>query len=1123
MRKSEMQSSLVRCCLASMAMIIALLVFSSGSAAQSTTDGAIGGTVTDTTGAVVPNATIVVHNNATNAQQTVNSDASGTFRVGNLQPAVYAITVTAGGFAAYKAEQVIVNVGTVTEVLPRLKVGSASETVTVSGEAAQVNTTSSDFAPIVNETAVSNLPINGNRWSNFATLTPTVIHNGDGFGLISFRGMSVLLNNNTIDGADNNQAFFSEERGRTRAGYSSAKAAVQEFQVNTSNYSAEYGRSAGGVINTVTKSGTNTLHGEMYFYDRDNTWGAFNPFTRLAVQTPGTTRFTTVPYKPKDWRKISGFAIGGPIKKDKLFFFMAFDWYKRVFPGTSIPSNPTSFFTVPGATTLCPADPTKPNLCTRLGIPVGTPSDTTPATAFGAYNSALAGLASDMGPVPRYGEQFILFPKFDWQLSNKHRLSVSGNRMRWHSPAGIQTQATNTYGITSFGNDDVKDTWGVARLDSSMSAYWANELRFQYGRDFEFEAPQSPDPFELNTLVKPTTGPAAGYVNPLGFPVKVSLSGMTFGVPEFLTRPKYPDEKRTQVADSMTYIVGRHTLKFGIDFNHVSDVSQNLRYQFGEYSYSSILDYTSDLNKAESCTSAGVSVPCYTTYRQGFGPLGFEFSTNDYAVFAQDNWKFSRRLSLSAGLRWEYEQLPSPFNNLVNPDVPQTGKMPSDKHNFGPRIGFAWDVYGDGKTSFRGGYGIYYGRVINSTIYSLLTQTGILAGGQTLFQYNATTGSAAGALFPKILDPTTVPTSAVSKPSLYFFDSNFQLPQIHQFDLTFEHDFGWNTVVSLAYLGSLGRHLPSYVDTNLALPTTSITYTVKDPLNEGPLSGTYTIPLYTTRLTDAIHSKYGSMTDVFSGVNSSYNAMVFQLNHRMSRNLQFGYNVTWARAFDYAQNQQTFTDISDFLFPGTPGFVHAAYGRSQYDVPLRTVFHAVAMSPWHKSGLAGLLANEWQIAPIFQWQEGLPYSLQASGSAPIANAAGGINGSGTGSGYTSAQGNFSGFNYIPGIGRNTFRARNNYGVDLKISKSVTYKERYSAEFSAEGFNLVNHQNITGMQSTGYLLGGTAAAPAMTYCGSPATTGGAPPCNSGLANSITNSNSNFAWTPRQLQLGIRLKF
>src|SRR5262249_42629456 len=286
--------------------------------AQSTTDGAIGGTVFDKSGAVVGGAKIVAHNNGTNAEQTVTADGSGSYRISGLQPGRYTVTITGGGLAPYKAEQVIVEVGSVTDLSPHLQVGGTSETVEVTAEAPQINYTSPDFANTLDQTAVSNLPINGGRWSNFALLTPTVVSNGSGFGLLSFRGISTLLNNNTVDGADNNQAFFSEERGRTRIGYSTPKAAVQEFQVNTSNYSAEYGRSAGGVINTVTKSGTNQIHGEGYFYDRDNVWGAANAFTQINVQTaPGV--FTPTNFKPTDWRKIAGFSIGGPLVKDKLF------------------------------------------------------------------------------------------------------------------------------------------------------------------------------------------------------------------------------------------------------------------------------------------------------------------------------------------------------------------------------------------------------------------------------------------------------------------------------------------------------------------------------------------------------------------------------------------------------------------------------------------------------------------------------------------------------------------------------------------------------------------------------------------------------------------------------------
>src|SRR5947209_2957988 len=698
--------------------VLAITILSALSMAQSTTDGAIGGTVFDTNGAIVPNAQVVVHNDGTNAEQTVTTDASGNYRVNKLQPGTYTVSVTEKGFAPFRAQKITVQVGSVTDVTPHLTVGSTTETVDVSGEAPQINTTSPDFAPVLDQTAIENLPINGGRWSSFAMLTPGVVSNGSGFGLLSFRGISTLLNNNTVDGADNNQAFFSEERGRTRAGYSTPLVAIEEFQVNTSNYSSEYGRSAGGVINTVTKSGTNTLHGEAFFYDRDNKWGATNPFTTITTQTsPGV--FTSSPYKPADVRKRAGFGIGGPFIKDKLFWNVSFDWLNRNFPGTGIASNPGVFFAP-----LSAANAT--TLAGRLGV--------TSAQATATYNNDLNNLISMLGPVARTGEQYIILPKIDWNVNQKNHASFVFNRMRWASPAGIQTQATNPFGIASFGNDYVKDTWGVAKLDTFFTPNLSNEIRYQYGRDFEYENGQPPTPYEQSTLLN-----NGSFVNPLGLPPQVSITnGFTFGLPNFLVRKSFPDETRMQAADTVSWTHRKHTVKFGVDFSHVNDLSENLRNQFGSYSYSSLLNYVSDLHKPRSCTGG---VPCYTNLTQAFGPIGFEFTSNDFAGFLEDNWKVMQRLSLSLGVRYEYEQLPHVFNNLVNPDLPQTGHLPRDQNNIGPRAGFAYDIFGTGKTVVRGGYGIFYGRIINSTIFIALTSTGVIAGAQSSFSFNPTTTS----------------------------------------------------------------------------------------------------------------------------------------------------------------------------------------------------------------------------------------------------------------------------------------------------------------------------------------------------------------------------------------------
>lgn len=1093
-------------------VLVAFVAVSCGALlyAQSTTDGAIGGTVYDANGAVVANATVTVHNIGTNAEKTITSNDSGYYRITNLAPGTYAVTINQQGFAPYKAELVTVQVGSITDVSPHLGIGSANEIVDVTGEAPQINTTSADFAPTLNQEAISNLPINGGRWSNFALLTPGVVSDSSGFGLLSFRGISTLLNNNTVDGADNNQAFFSEERGRTRAGYSTPKSAIEEFQVNTSNYSAEYGRSAGGVINTVTKSGNNNIHGEGYFYDRDNVWGAANAFTAINVQTaPGV--FTSQNFKPTDWRKMAGGAVGGPVIKDKLFFFMAYDWYHRNFPGVAVASNPggANGFFAPQTTSSSNIIQLAKNLNSTA-----TPTAGQLQAALNTYNTGLAGLNSMLGQVLRNGEQQILLPKVDWNINDKNHASFSFNRMRWASPAGIQAAATVTRGIASFGDDFVKDTWGVAKLNTFITSNMANELRFQYGRDFEYEFSQPPTPYELANLVNSPT-----FTNPLGLPPTVSITnGFTFGVPNFLQRSKFPDETRSQIADTMTWSHGKHNIKYGVDFSRVNDNSQNLFNGFGSYSYSSLVNYLTDLNKPNGCSGA----PCYSSFSQGLGLPGLEFNTNDYSVFVADDWKVLPRLSLSFGMRWEYQQLPSPVSSLINPSIPQTAHLPSDTNNFGPRVGFAWDVTGNGKTVLRGGYGIYYGRVINSTIFNALIDTAA-PGSQVSVSFTPTTTGAPQ--FPAILTNL----SGVGKNAV-FFDPNFQNPQVHQMDLTVERDLGWGTVFSVSYLGSLGRQLPNFTDTNICtavsvpaptcLAPQTVNYTV---IGNGPLAAgtTFSQPLYTQRANPA----FGSLTDVFSGTNSSYNAMVVQVSHRMSHHIQFNANYTWSHAIDFGQNQSTFSDTNDLLLPASvPNAIAAEKGNSIYNVPNRFVVDAVATSPWKISGWLGWLSNDWQVSPIFQIQNGLPLNLSTSGSPSILQTSttgknsllGGVGSNINGSG---------GATRLLQIGRNTFTLPNTWVPDIRLAKYFTFQEKYKLELLTDVFNIANKQNVTQENNTGYTISNPSVS----------KTNVVSPCAAGLSNNtscltantlfstVTNSNSNFAYSPRQIQLGVRLHF
>lgn len=990
-----------------LAFCMAFTVFSM---AQSTTDGAIGGVVTDSSGAVVPNAKIQIRNLDTNATSSATSDGAGRFRLASLSPGNYEVAVSASGFADYKIAGLVVEVGRVSTVEASLAVTGQGEVVDVTGEAPAVNTEQPDVSTNINQTSINELPINGRRWSNFALLTPGATADGD-FGLISFRGISGLLNNNTVDGGDNNQAFFSEERGRTRISYVISQASIKEFQVNTSNYSSEYGRSAGGVVNAVTKSGTNRLHGSAFWYYRNNAvGGATNPFTRQSVIDTTTGSVVTVPIKPEDIRHQWGGTIGGPIVKDKLFFFFSYDQQKRNFPGVAAPSLPTFF---------------NPLTASELSTLAARGVTATQAQAAMTY---LVGLT---GVVARKGDQTIFLPKIDWKLGQNHSLALSYNRMRWDSPAGVQTQAVVTRGIASFGNDGVKVDSFNARLNSTFTNTIANEFRFQYGRDFEFQNSQTPAPGE------PTTGPG-------GFPpsVQISSGGFTFGKPNFLDRASYPDERRLQFADSVLWNVGRHQVKFGVDYNRVNDVLDNLFQGGGVYFYSNRLAWISDFANPTANKR-------YSSFDQAFGPSRFEFDTTDVSFFIQDDFRAHPRLTLNLGVRYEREILPAP--QIPNPLLPASAVFPADNNNFGPRVGFAWDARGDGKLAIRGGYGVYYGRVINSTISNAITNTGLTTGQRSFRLFSSSAGSPT---YPNTI--ASPPVGGTFRPNVVVFGPDFQLPKIHQGDLVVEYELMKNTIVSASYLTSHGRSLPTYIDRNLPAPIGTANYTVVG----GPADGrSVSTPYFIGARPNA---NFGVITNIESAVMSRYNALVLQFNRRMTAGLQFQNNYTYASAIDDNQTSQTFTTSNAVQNPYDLGFER---GRSNFNIRHRFVSSLVWQPDYFKNSnpVAKALFSDYTISPVIQMASGRAVTGFVNGNLPTSAGA-------TAGGQLGASGASRPF-FLP---RNSFEMPATFLVDLRLSRRISLSEAVKLEFLVEAFNLFNHRNVTAVSSTIYSISSTGA-------------------------------------------------
>jgi hypothetical protein len=925
----------------------------------------IEGVVTDTTGAVLPGVAVVVRNMDTNASRELVTDDGGRYRATALQPGRYEVTATMSGFTAAPRADVQASVGSTTTVDVQLRPASVTEEVTVTAEAPLIDTTRTDVSDVVSETEIQNLPINGRRWENFVLLSPGVTNDGN-FGLVSYRGISGLYNNNTVDGVDNNQAFFSEARGRTRASYTISQAAIREFQVGVSNFSAEFGRAAGGTVNAVTRSGTNEFRGEAFYFLRDDAFQAREPFFPKTVD------------KPEERRHQFGASLGGPIKKDKAFFFFNYDEQRRNFPYFVNRSSPTFL--------------------------------EQPCTAPGCAATREFFTQETLSPVPREGNNRIFLGKVDVMLNSKHTLTLQYNRHRWDAPNGIRTPALNSNARTDNGTDIVRTDFGLLTLNSVFSPKVLNELRVQIGRDFEQQLPNAPGP---GTSV---TG------------------GFSFGMPNFLPRPKYPDERRYQVLDAVTLFAGAHSVKIGMDVNYVREDIENLFQGGGVYTYSNLQNIAADcpigstgcvpLNDANRGRH-------YQSFAQAFDLRGRTgdalFHTTDYNFYIQDTWRVSRPLTLNLGLRYEYQKLPQPEEG--NPRYPLTQRFAQDKNNFGPRLGFTYDVGGRHETVFKGGFGVYYGLTSNSYLFSALTNNAV-----TFATYNFGPTTAGAPTYPNVL--SAPPTGPGVRPAISVLSPDLERPEIYMGDFTIERSLGRNLVVSASYLYSKGKKLPVFIDTNLPAPSSQVTYFVG-----GENMGTF--PFYRGVRPDA---NIGRAIEVRSTAESQYHGLVLQAQKRWSNGLLFNAHYTLSKATDNGQNSTTF--ISGFMNVFDPSNLALEEGYSNLDRRHRfvTSFHYAPTWLWG-----------FQVAAIGTFESGLPVTATISGG--VVGATGGTD--------TFTTNGTGGSNRVPFVERNSDRQTGRQTIDARLSKAFRVGGNRQLVLLAEAFNVLNSTNYTVFSATRY--------------------------------------------------------
>jgi outer membrane receptor protein involved in Fe transport len=930
-----------------------------GAYAQSEAGGAsLAGVVRDTTGAVVTQAHVSVTSEDGGWSRDGTTTTAGLYAFLRLPPGMYAVTVASDGFQTFRRTGLALAVGSRVTVDVVLAPVGVTEAVTVSVPTPLVDAARTSVGSVVNARAVRNLPINGRNFLDFTLLTPGAVRDPR-LGDLAIAGQRGPANSMLVDGSDANSAFWGQSVGRAgfRNPYSFSMDAVQEFQVNTSSYAPELGRATGGVINVITKSGTNDLSGTGFWFFRDRALNA-NTFFRNR---------TGLPKPPYRFNQFGG-NLGGPLVRDRLFFFYNYDGQRNTAPNSV-------FFPV--------APPT--DALSQAAVRELTPS-------LEAYQT---GLHND-----------IHTAKVDW-MGTHHTASVRYNRHRfvgenWESP-GSQSASSHT-GNTVLNTDSISvaHTWLFphALLDQRLTVVDEN-----------------------NPSIVDADGPE----------VVVRQSGVTmlsFGRLNVL--PRHTVQHKTGFIQTLAWNTGRHTFKVGHDikFERAENLAPTLF--FGSYTFNSLADFAQRLP---------------VSYAQAFGAPGTNGpstfpDSNAIAVFAQDSWRATDRLTLDYGIR--YDLFSYAGNDVRNPDPGlaslglSTGVMPRDPHDAGARVGFVFRPILNKEMVVRGGFGTFYGMLPGLVARTVQAQNGIQLKTLTLV------GSAMPT-YPAVL--TQPPTTVGAVPDIYVMDPAFRSPRTHQWSASLDSAVGRSVALSVGYTGSRGADLTRVRDVNLSpnelidarfSDGTSVTFT-RHPGTSSPLRP---------------NTAFGRISVVESSAISTYHAAMLEATIRRGHGLTLDASYTLSRAIDTAPEATMFipnSATSDVTYVQDPQNPDADRGFSDAQAGQRLVVSGVWDSRSATERAWSPLAG-WQLAAIVSVQSGRWYSARTNVD---------LNNDGN---------RFS--DRPPGFGRNTVQGPAYASMDLRVSRSIPLGGRRQIRLIAEGFNVLNRANVSAIQQVAYTYDST---------------------------------------------------
>jgi outer membrane receptor protein involved in Fe transport len=979
----------------------------------------ISGTVHDPSGSAVPNAKVVISSASQGQVRSVTTNGSGAFTAPSLIPGPgYRVSVTAAGFTVYDLKDIDLQVGQNLDLNVNLQVGNASTQVEVTATASLVDDTKNDVSTVVDNQQIQELPVNGRRVDSFVLLTPGVSNDAT-FGLLTFRGVA---GNNSflVDGNDNTEQFYDENAGRTRIQSQISQDAVQEFQVVSDDYSAEYGRAMGGVVNTVTKSGSNALHGSGFYYFRSTGFDARDPFATV----------NGVGINPPEKRVEGGATVGGKIIKDKLFYLLNFDLTHRMFPFidsyvSAGVINPTTNTWVTTGADACAA-PATPAQCN-------------------AINSLLPRF---FGQIPRTDDNDLAFGRLDYHASDKNTFTAEFNFLRWWSPNGIQTglDSTTGAGITGNGDDSVRVRNGKLGWTSVPTSTFVNTFRF--GVDTDRQA-DSYDQAEL--------GGGLGFLD-------VAVAGVQLGAATYLPRVE-PSETRYEFSDDATLIKGKNTIKFGFGFYTTDDYNYYISNAFGSYTYLNPTNFALDYSNAagvvggntgpKNCTTAGVAAPCWSGYSQTFGNPVANYRINELAWYVNDQIKASSRLTVNLGVR--YDKSLSMNFPVTNPSWPDTGFIHTPSTNFSPRVGLAYRL--NDKTVLRGGFGLFYARLLGGLIDNLWTTNGIYQISDSLSSSTAAQ-AAAGPAFPNTLAGPPAGAS-VSASTIQFAAANLKTPYSSQANLTLERQLRPDMLLSISGIASRGIHLLGAEDLNAPQPNSTFTYAVEN--TAGQQTGTYTTPIY---LSPRPNTAFGTVYEDNNGVDSVYDALAVTFNKRFSHGIQMLASYTWSHEIDDGQEQASnaiFFSTITTLYNGNNSAERASGWEDQRN---RFVYSFVWSPTLHTdNSFVKAVANNWQLSSITTLASGRPY-----GSPTISVSSGPTLPAGESLITTSEIDGFGGNTRVPWLPVNSILTPATYRADARISKFIPIKIKdrdTKLSLNFEVFNVSNSWSPTSVTTHEY--------------------------------------------------------